>query len=76
MPIYEYHCESCGGEFETLVLRRDEPVRCKLCGAAEVTRLISAHAVGGGTQAEASPCAGGACPPVPACGAGACPACE
>lgn len=75
MPIYEYHCESCGGEFETLLMRRDEKVSCKLCGAENVTRLISAHSVGG-AQAEASPCAGGACPPMPACGAGACAACE
>ncbi len=75
MPIHEYHCESCGGEFEELVLRRDEKVVCKLCGSERITRLISAHAVGAGSDA-ASPCAAGACPPMPACGAGACAACE
>ena len=28
MPIYEYYCESCDREFETLVFRSSDPVAC------------------------------------------------
>ncbi len=72
MPIREYRCTACGHRFETLLRAgEDEPDACPACGSA-VERLISAHAVGGGTQ-EATACASGACAP---CGGGACPACE
>ena len=31
MPIYEYHCNKCGQDFETLVMRSDESVCCPGC---------------------------------------------
>lgn len=74
MPIYEYRCESCNNEFETLVMRADEAVRCPACGAERLSKLLSAHAVGHGTPDTA--CGSSACAPAPMCGGGACPACE
>jgi len=73
MPIYEYRCASCGHEFETLVLRKDEAVSCPQCQSAELDKLISAHAVGGGQPDTGC---GESCSPAPMCGAGACPACQ
>ena len=41
MPIYEYHCEKCGKDFECLVMGSDEP-ECPHCESKEVSRLLSA----------------------------------
>ena len=42
MPIYEYYCESCGHEFETLQRITDEPIRkCEKCGKMKAKRSIS-----------------------------------
>jgi putative FmdB family regulatory protein len=42
MPIYEYKCESCDNEFETLVFGTDEQVCCPRCEGNDVKRLMSA----------------------------------
>jgi len=51
MPIYEYHCGSCGHTFEVLQKFSDEPIKeCPRCSSA-VQRLLSAPALvfkGGG----------------------------
>ena len=63
MPIYEYRCEQCGAQFEELTSYADAAhIHCRQCSSHQVTRLLSAFAVGAGatTQpAEAGPC--GAC---------------
>jgi putative FmdB family regulatory protein len=42
MPIYEYHCESCGHEFEVMQKISDEPIRkCEGCGKMKAKRAIS-----------------------------------
>jgi putative FmdB family regulatory protein len=41
MPIYEYHCNGCGHDFEYLVLGGSEPDQCPACNAATVCRLMS-----------------------------------
>ena len=43
MPIYEYRCKRCDGEFNTLIIcSGDESrIRCKMCGSTELTRLLS-----------------------------------
>lgn len=43
MPIYEFRCEDCGEEFETLLKSRSETetVNCKSCGSPRVKRLMS-----------------------------------
>ena len=69
MPIYEYRCEACGEDFETLVFSRSEEVVCPKCGGADTRRLMSVFASkvgekftpsqGGGSNC--SGCAGGNC---------------
>ncbi len=65
MPIYEYLCAGCSGEFEELVsLSGPEKVTCPDCGGTTATRLLSSFAtnrpegvmVGGGGG-----CCGGGC---------------
>ena len=41
MPIYEYHCEKCGKDFETLVFGDEKPA-CSHCDSKKVVRLMSA----------------------------------
>ena len=42
MPIYEYHCGACDGEFEVIQKFSDRPKRkCELCGALKAKRKIS-----------------------------------
>ena len=52
MPIYEYHCNACGREFEVWQKITEGPVgKCEHCGSAEVAKLISStsfHLKGGG----------------------------
>lgn len=43
MPIYEYACQSCEHEFETLQKVSDDPlVDCPQCGEAELRKKVSA----------------------------------
>ena len=45
MPIFEYRCMDCGGEFEQLVLKTSAPPRCPGCGRASLEKLVSRAAV-------------------------------
>jgi putative FmdB family regulatory protein len=43
MPIYEYACQDCGHEFETLQKMSEDPLRvCPACQAPSLRRLVSA----------------------------------
>lgn len=43
MPIYEYLCEECGHQFDTLQKMSDEPLKdCPACQAPALTKLVSA----------------------------------
>lgn len=45
MPIYEYHCNACGNEFETLVLpHQSAQPACPKCQSADLEKLVSAFA--------------------------------
>ena len=45
MPIYAFHCESCGHQFDRLQRLADaDPDVCPSCGAAAVKRSITAPA--------------------------------
>jgi putative FmdB family regulatory protein len=44
MPIFEFRCQACGHEFETLVLKGSVP-SCSRCQAETLERLISVPAV-------------------------------
>lgn len=69
MPIYDYHCTSCGTDFELLV-RNGTTVACPTCAARAVKRLMSvpARSASGGKPVDFSKlgpplggCCGGAC---------------
>jgi len=70
MPIYEYHCPSCGHDFETLV-RGDTRVMCPGCGGARLDRRMSvtAKSTGGNGPASDFTKLG---PPNGGCGSGGC----
>jgi len=59
MPIYEFRCEDCGEEFETLVLSSKEEVRCPQCRGEKVKRLMSVCA--SSTDEGSSSTASGSC---------------
>ncbi len=61
MPIYEYHCQECGRDFETLVLKEGEAVACPACGSRRVGRQLSCFARGNGGPQPLAPAAGGGC---------------
>lgn len=43
MPIYEYHCQSCGHEHEALQKISDPPlIHCSACSEPELKKKISA----------------------------------
>jgi len=41
MPIYEYHCENCGEDFEYLVFGKEKP-DCISCNSRKINRRVSA----------------------------------
>lgn len=55
MPIYEFYCQDCDGQFETLVMRSSDPVACPQCGTEKVTRVLSVFGFkSGGDRGAAS----------------------
>ena len=60
MPIFEYTCNSCGHEFETLVRGADIP-DCPKCASTALEKKLSVFAAAGGQPepVAAGPC--GAC---------------
>jgi putative FmdB family regulatory protein len=64
MPIYEYLCADCSGEFEELVsVSAGDGVRCPDCGSDTVTRLLSSFATSRpeGAAVGGGGCCGGSC---------------
>lgn len=45
MPIYEYHCLTCGREFEALVRGEADAPRCPGCQGSALERMRSLFAV-------------------------------
>ena len=62
MPIYEYACQQCGSEFETLVRSSTVP-ECPSCHSTDLAKRLSVFATAASSAAAApalaSPC--GAC---------------
>ena len=44
MPIFEYSCNSCGKEFETLVRGSSPAPECPACHGTELHKKLSAFA--------------------------------
>ncbi len=68
MPIFEYVCNACGGEFEELVFDREECPSCPQCGSGDTGKLMSAVRsrigggspdVGGGGDTDSAPTSSG-----------------
>jgi putative FmdB family regulatory protein len=62
MPIFEYICQDCDYEFESIVLGQQKP-RCPKCESRRLQQQISRFAVATESSAQAAPSAGpcGAC---------------
>lgn len=73
MPIYEYACQDCGKQFETLV-RSDTVPQCPVCHSTHLEKQLSVFATSGGDAAAgaASPGACAACPSGGGGGGGGC----
>ena len=51
MPIYEYACKSCGEQFETLILGKEEAA-CPCCASNDLERLLSTSYSKGGAVSD------------------------
>lgn len=77
MPIYEYACQQCSHEFETLVRSADDTPKCPKCGQLEVLKQFSVPAAakvagsGGSLPVMNAPSPMGGCGG-PACQRGMC----
>lgn len=63
MPLYEYRCESCGGEFERLSRSgagREAPA-CPECGGDRVARKFSTFGTRTATADAPTTASGGGC---------------
>jgi putative FmdB family regulatory protein len=74
MPIYEYRCEPCDRDFETLIRGNGDVAHCPECGSIDVAKQFSvpASAHTNGSQAGMLPICGPAPGPMGSCGAGGC----
>ncbi len=72
MPIFEYHCEQCGKDFEELVFGNAK-VACPACQSKTLTKQFSvpARPMAGKSTAAAPACESGM-PSSGCCGGGAC----
>ena len=41
MPIFEFRCQQCDEQFESLVLHSSTPARCPACDSDHLEKLIS-----------------------------------
>lgn len=59
MPLFEYHCTSCGATFEQLIrsTRTPQEVICPSCKSKETEKLLSGFAVTGGGTSSSAPAA-------------------
>jgi putative FmdB family regulatory protein len=68
MPIYEYRCRACGGDFEKYVATAAAAVACPSCASESVMRKLSVFGLRSETpvaSAKAAMSGGGGC-----CGGG------
>ena len=73
MPIYEYTCGDCEGEFELLIRGGDQPA-CPDCGGRQLQKRLSvpaAHSAGTSQLPICEGPVGGGCG-LPQCGMGGC----
>jgi putative FmdB family regulatory protein len=77
MPIYEYYCERCDREFETLVFRSSDSVVCPTCSGENVQRVLSVFGFkSGGEKGAASSRMGSGSSGCSGCTASNCSSCH
>ena len=78
MPIYEFACDKCEEQFETLVFRSDDAVTCPKCGSENVRRVMSVCGFksGGEKGAASSRMGSGASSSCAGYGGGSCSTCH
>ena len=54
MPMYDFHCRTCGKEFEALVRAQDAPPHCPSCRGTDLERLLSGFAVSSAEKTAAA----------------------
>ena len=54
MPIFDFHCRTCGKEFEALVRPQDAAPVCPSCHGADLEKLLSGFAVSSAESRAAS----------------------
>lgn len=74
MPIYDYHCEACGHEFEALVRTSTTEIDCPKCGAPKARKQLSVFATPSSGPRSEGPCCAmpGGMPAGGCCGGGSC----
>jgi len=53
MPLYDFHCRTCGHAFEALVRPPDVP-ECPTCHGHDLERLLSSFAVSSAEKTQAA----------------------
>ena len=63
MPLYEYHCNDCGEDFDKLVSfsQADETQPCPTCGSHHTRKKISRPAILGGNDGSGRSASGSSC---------------
>jgi putative FmdB family regulatory protein len=63
VPVYEYRCKRCEGEFEKYVASAGTAVACPACESPEVMRKLSLFGVktSAGVASTSAPMGGGCC---------------
>jgi len=57
MPIYEYHCNACGADFEKLVFGIKPEAACEQCGSKNTDKLMSRFGMGRASSGGSPPAA-------------------
>ena len=65
MPIYEYRCRGCGGDFEKYVHTTGTAVACPACASDNVMKKLSVFGLRSDGAVASMPMGGGGC-----CGGG------
>ena len=56
MPLFEFHCDKCGGDSEILVRSAKwEGTPCPKCGSTRLTKKFSTFASGADAGADSGP---------------------
>lgn len=73
MPIFEYHCNACGADFEKLVFGPDPEVTCEQCGSGDAHKRLSRFGMGRSSAGPSSAASGSGCG---GCSASSCAGCK